>query len=75
MTGSAAAETGFGVSLARSARLARPKQGCERGGDLVDPRDNGRDLIVFEGVCKTYPMGELEVRALRNVDLSIKEGS
>ncbi len=41
---------------------------------MVDPGDNGRDLIVFEGVCKTYPMGELEVRALRNVDLTIKEG-
>jgi putative ABC transport system ATP-binding protein len=46
-----------------------------RGGiHLVDPEGNGKDLIVFKGVCKTYPMGELEVRALRNVDLSIKEG-
>jgi putative ABC transport system ATP-binding protein len=41
---------------------------------LVRAVDNGRELIVFEGVCKTYPMGELEVRALRQVDLSIKEG-
>lgn len=41
---------------------------------MVDQGDNGRDLIVFSGVCKTYPMGELEVRALRDVDLSIKEG-
>ena len=41
---------------------------------MVDAADNGRELIVFEGVCKTYPMGELEVRALRNVDLTIKEG-
>jgi putative ABC transport system ATP-binding protein len=49
-----------------------PERG--RGGTLVDPGDNGRDLIIFSGVCKTYPMGELEVKALRNVDLSIKEG-
>jgi putative ABC transport system ATP-binding protein len=41
---------------------------------LVNQGDNGKDLIVFEGVCKTYPMGELEVRALRDVDMSIKEG-
>ena len=41
---------------------------------MVYPGDNGRDLIVFEGVCKTYPMGEFEVRALCNVDMSIKEG-
>ena len=41
---------------------------------MVDPGDNGRDLIVFEEVCKTYPMGELEVRALRDVNLAIKEG-
>ncbi len=41
---------------------------------MADPGDNGRDLIVFDGVCKTYPMGEFEVRALCNVDLTIKEG-
>ena len=41
---------------------------------MADPKDNGRDLIVFSGVCKTYPMGELEARALRDVDLTIKEG-
>ncbi len=41
---------------------------------MVKPGDSGKDLIVFEDVCKTYPMGELEVRALRNVNLSIKEG-
>ena len=41
---------------------------------MADPGDNGRDLIVFDGVCKTYPMGEFVVRALCNVDLTIKEG-
>jgi putative ABC transport system ATP-binding protein len=41
---------------------------------LADPGDNGKDLIVFDGVCKTYPMGEFEVRALCGVDLTIKEG-
>jgi putative ABC transport system ATP-binding protein len=41
---------------------------------LADPGDNGRDLIVFDGVCKTYPMGEFEVRALCGVNLAIKEG-
>ncbi len=41
---------------------------------MADPGDNGRDLIVFDGVCKTYPMGEFEVRALCDVDLAIKEG-
>ncbi len=40
----------------------------------MNPGDNGRELIIFEDVCKTYPMGEVEVRALRNVNLSIKEG-
>ncbi len=41
---------------------------------MVYPGENGKELIVFEGVCKTYPMGELEVKALRDVDLTIKEG-
>ena len=41
---------------------------------MVNPGDNGRDLIVFDRVCKTYPMGELEVKALRNVDLAIEKG-
>ena len=41
---------------------------------MADPGDNGKNLIVFDGVCKTYPMGEFEVRALCNVDLTIKEG-
>lgn len=41
---------------------------------MVKPGDNGRELIVFEDVCKTYPMGELEVRALRGVNLTIREG-
>lgn len=41
---------------------------------MVAAEDNGKDLITFSGVCKTYPMGELEVRALRDVDLTIKEG-
>ncbi len=40
----------------------------------MKPGDNGSEIIVFEDVCKTYPMGELEVRALRDVNLSIKEG-
>lgn len=35
---------------------------------------NGRDLITFEKVSKIYPMGEMEVKALREVDLAIKEG-
>ena len=41
---------------------------------MAKPGDNGRELIVFEDVCKTYPMGELEVRALRGVNLTIREG-
>lgn len=36
--------------------------------------DNGRELILFDKVSKIYPMGELEVIALRDVELSIKEG-
>ncbi len=35
---------------------------------------DGRELIRFEKVSKIYPMGELEVNALRDVDLSIEEG-
>jgi len=36
--------------------------------------DNGRELILFDKVSKIYPMGELEVIALQDVELSIKEG-
>lgn len=35
---------------------------------------NGKDLILFDKVSKIYPMGELEVQALKKVDLAIKEG-
>ena len=33
-----------------------------------------KDIIVFEKVSKIYPMGEVEVVALRDVDLAIREG-
>jgi len=35
---------------------------------------NGKELIRFEKVSKIYPMGELEVKALKDIDLTIKEG-
>jgi putative ABC transport system ATP-binding protein len=35
---------------------------------------NGRELIRFEKVSKIYPMGEVEVKALLGVDLTIEEG-
>lgn len=35
---------------------------------------NGKELILFEKVSKTYPMGEVEVKALKDVDMSIKKG-
>ncbi len=35
---------------------------------------NGRDIIVFDKVNKIYPLGEVEVKALQDVDLTIKEG-
>jgi putative ABC transport system ATP-binding protein len=41
---------------------------------MVNPANNGGGLIVFEHVGKIYPMGELEVKALQDVDLTIKEG-
>jgi putative ABC transport system ATP-binding protein len=41
---------------------------------VVDPDNNGGDLIVFNQVGKIYPMGELEVKALQDVDLKIKKG-
>jgi putative ABC transport system ATP-binding protein len=31
-------------------------------------------LIAFEGVCKTFPMGETHVDALRQIDLRIEKG-
>jgi putative ABC transport system ATP-binding protein len=40
----------------------------------LQPLGNGRDLIVFKKVSKIYPMGEVEVNALKDVDLVIKEG-
>src|SRR5690349_13534274 len=33
-----------------------------------------RAVFVARGLCKTYRMGEVEVRALRDVDLAIYEG-
>lgn len=35
---------------------------------------NGGELIHFEKVSKIYPMGEIEVKALWEVDLMIREG-
>jgi putative ABC transport system ATP-binding protein len=35
---------------------------------------NQRAVFVARGLCKTYRMGEVEVRALRDVDLDIYEG-
>ena len=35
---------------------------------------NGKELIRFQKVSKIYPMGELEVKALIDIDLSINEG-
>ena len=40
----------------------------------MDESSNGKELIRFEKVSKIYPMGELEVKALLNIDLSIEEG-
>ena len=40
----------------------------------MKPGDNGRELILFDKVSKIYPMGELEVKALEDVDLTIREG-
>ena len=58
------AEVGEGKRDAR----AREESG------LATPGPNSKDLIVFEKVCKTYPMGELEIQALRDIDLTIKKG-
>jgi putative ABC transport system ATP-binding protein len=35
---------------------------------------NGKELIRFEKVSKIYPMGELEVKALLDIDLTINTG-
>jgi putative ABC transport system ATP-binding protein len=40
----------------------------------LNESSNGRELIRFEKVSKIYPMGELEVKALLDIDLSINEG-
>jgi putative ABC transport system ATP-binding protein len=40
----------------------------------LKPGGSNRELIRFEKVSKIYPMGELEVKALLDVDLSIREG-
>ena len=36
---------------------------------------DGSGFVAFEGVSKLYPMGEVTVTALKDVDLSIPEGS
>jgi putative ABC transport system ATP-binding protein len=33
------------------------------------------NLVVAEGLTKTYKLGEIEVRALRGIDMEIQEGS
>ena len=40
----------------------------------MNESSNGKELIRFEKVSKIYPMGELEVKALFDIDLSIDEG-
>lgn len=44
----------------------------DTGGSKAE--SNGSELIRFEGVSKIYPMGELVVKALKDVDLTIEEG-
>jgi len=38
------------------------------------PGNGGRPVFRLRGVTKVYPMGEVEVHALRGVDLDIEEG-
>ncbi len=57
-------------------RDPRPGE-AEAGGGTVHGmavKPQQRDLIVFEEVSKVYPMGEVEVVALRDVNLAIGEG-
>lgn len=35
---------------------------------------NGKEIIIFDKVSKVYPLGEVEVKALQEVDLVIREG-
>ena len=40
----------------------------------MNASSNGKELIRFQKVSKIYPMGELEVKALIDIDLTINEG-
>lgn len=39
-----------------------------------ETQDNRRDVIVVQSLVKTYANGELEVKALKGVDLTVKAG-
>jgi putative ABC transport system ATP-binding protein len=54
--------------------LRKPEIYARGRSRILKAGDNGRELILFDKVSKIYPMGELEVIALQDVELSIKEG-
>ncbi|MBI3467591.1 MAG: ABC transporter ATP-binding protein [Planctomycetes bacterium] len=49
--------------------------GIDAAGQVAAPLPNGKPAVfVARGLTKVYPMGELEVQALRGVDLELYEG-
>ena len=44
------------------------------GGDFMDNKKDIKDIIVLQDIHKTYDTGALEVKALRGINLTIKQG-
>ena len=59
-------------------RRCRNSQGCAAryagAPPAVDPGNDSRIVFVSRGLSKVYHMGEVDVVALRSVDLEIQEG-
>ncbi len=60
--------------LARGAEQPAPVSGQSSGDPGRAPRPPGQPVVLLREVCKTYRLGEVSVRALRNVSLAVREG-
>src|SRR5665213_904049 len=74
---SAIRATSLGVSLTlRASTMLRWRVSRKRGFILAKAEPGAAGVVVFRArhLAKTYAMGEVTVRALRDVDLDIYEG-